>query len=68
VKRALLFVSATLACGGGTMAPPYPNRSIALIVPYGAGGPLDTLTSIEGLRPPRRHNGPAASGSPTSAS
>jgi tripartite-type tricarboxylate transporter receptor subunit TctC len=28
------------------MAQPYPNRPITLIVPYGAGGPLDTLTRI----------------------
>lgn len=47
MKRALLFVSATLACGGGAMAQPYRNRPITLIVP--AGGPLETLTPIESL-------------------
>ena len=28
------------------MAQPYPARPVTLIVPYGAGGPLDTLTRI----------------------
>src|SRR5262249_45938865 len=47
VKRALsLFVCTMLAYGSGAMAQPYPNRPITLIVPYGAGGPLDTLARI----------------------
>jgi tripartite-type tricarboxylate transporter receptor subunit TctC len=47
MKRALfVFVCATLAYGGAVMAQPYPNRPITLIVPYGAGGPLDTLARI----------------------
>jgi tripartite-type tricarboxylate transporter receptor subunit TctC len=29
---------------------PYPSRPVTLIVPYGAGGPLDTLTRIVGER------------------
>jgi tripartite-type tricarboxylate transporter receptor subunit TctC len=39
-------VCATLAFSSVVMAQPYPNRPITLIVPYGAGGPLDTLTRI----------------------
>lgn len=47
MKRALfVFVSVTLAFGSVVMAQPYPNHPITLIVPYGAGGPLDTLTRI----------------------
>jgi len=47
VHRALLLIlCAMLACGGGAMAQSYPNRPITLIVPYGAGGPLDTLTRM----------------------
>jgi tripartite-type tricarboxylate transporter receptor subunit TctC len=29
-----------------SLAQPYPTRPVTLIVPYGAGGPLDTLTRI----------------------
>jgi tripartite-type tricarboxylate transporter receptor subunit TctC len=39
-------VCATLVYSSVVMAQPYPNRPITLIVPYGAGGPLDTLTRI----------------------
>src|SRR5215470_5879149 len=47
MKRALFaFMCVTLACAGVVMAQPYPNRPITLIVPYGAGGPLDTLARI----------------------
>ena len=47
MKRALcLFVCTMLAYGSGAMAQPYPSRAITLIVPFGAGGPLDTLTRI----------------------
>src|SRR6516165_1206401 len=42
-----------IACAGlmsmntsESWAQPYPTRAITLIVPYGAGGPLDTLTRI----------------------
>ena len=46
MKRGLfVFVCLTLAYGSA-VAQPYPNRPITLIVPYGAGGPLDTLTRI----------------------
>ena len=31
---------------GAASAQPYPTRPVTLIVPYGAGGPLDTLTRI----------------------
>ena len=31
---------------GAALAQPYPTRPVTLIVPYGAGGPLDTLTRI----------------------
>jgi tripartite-type tricarboxylate transporter receptor subunit TctC len=40
-----------LACAGlavmsASLAQPWPTRPVTLIVPYGAGGPLDTLTRI----------------------
>jgi tripartite-type tricarboxylate transporter receptor subunit TctC len=31
---------------GAALAQPYPTHAVTLIVPYGAGGPLDTLTRI----------------------
>jgi tripartite-type tricarboxylate transporter receptor subunit TctC len=42
---------ATLACAvvwftGAALAEPFPTRPVTLIVPYGAGGPLDTLARI----------------------
>ena len=37
---------ASLSCMSVSLAQPYPTRSVTLIVPYGAGGPLDTLTRI----------------------
>jgi tripartite-type tricarboxylate transporter receptor subunit TctC len=43
------MVCAMLWCATTTLAQPlrpYPTRPITLIVPYGAGGPLDTLTRI----------------------
>src|ERR1700681_2402267 len=42
----LVLTCATLAGMSPAMAQPYPARSVTLIVPYGAGGPLDTLTRI----------------------
>src|SRR5262249_54770077 len=46
---------ASLSCASAALAQParpYPIRPVTLIVPYGAGGPLDTLTRIvgEGMR------------------
>jgi tripartite-type tricarboxylate transporter receptor subunit TctC len=38
--------AALLSAALGQPAPPYPTRPVTLIVPYGAGGPLDTLTRI----------------------
>jgi tripartite-type tricarboxylate transporter receptor subunit TctC len=37
---------AILSCMGTSLAQPYPTRPVTLVVPYGAGGPLDTLTRI----------------------
>jgi tripartite-type tricarboxylate transporter receptor subunit TctC len=42
---------AALACASlvalsASLAQPYPTRAVTLIVPYGTGGPLDTLTRI----------------------
>jgi Tripartite tricarboxylate transporter family receptor len=47
MRRAFLTVLAyaSLSCMP-SLAQPYPTRPITLIVPYGAGGPLDTLTRI----------------------
>jgi tripartite-type tricarboxylate transporter receptor subunit TctC len=37
---------ASLGAMSASLAQPYPTRAVTLIVPYGAGGPLDTLTRI----------------------
>src|ERR1700676_919471 len=42
----LVLTCATLAGMCPAMAQPYPARPVTLIVPYGASGPLDTLTRI----------------------
>jgi len=48
MRRAFLgtLVCASLSCMSVSVAQPYPTRPVTLIVPYGAGGPLDTLTRI----------------------
>jgi tripartite-type tricarboxylate transporter receptor subunit TctC len=42
----LVLTCITLSGMGAAQAQPYPKRPVTLIVPYGAGGPLDTLTRI----------------------
>jgi tripartite-type tricarboxylate transporter receptor subunit TctC len=42
----LLLTCISLSGTGAALAQPYPTRPVTLIVPYGAGGPLDTLTRI----------------------
>src|SRR3984885_15686970 len=42
----LVLTCATLAGMSAAMPQPYPTRPVTLVVPYGAGGPLDTLTRI----------------------
>jgi len=37
---------ATLLFAGQALAQPYPSRPVTFIVPYGAGGPVDTLARI----------------------
>src|SRR5215475_13893766 len=37
---------ATLLFAGQAPAQPYPSRPVTFIVPYGAGGPVDTLARI----------------------
>jgi tripartite-type tricarboxylate transporter receptor subunit TctC len=48
MQRALIpiLICASLLGMSTSVAQPYPKRPITLIVPYGAGGPLDTLTRI----------------------
>jgi tripartite-type tricarboxylate transporter receptor subunit TctC len=41
---------AILWCMGAAVAEPFPVRPLTLIVPYGAGGPLDRLARIVGER------------------
>jgi tripartite-type tricarboxylate transporter receptor subunit TctC len=41
---------AVLWCTGAAVAEPFPVRPLTLIVPYGAGGPLDRLARIVGER------------------
>jgi tripartite-type tricarboxylate transporter receptor subunit TctC len=46
VKRLLLgLIIAALAAVSAAVAQPYPSRPITLIVPFGAGGPLDTVAA-----------------------
>jgi tripartite-type tricarboxylate transporter receptor subunit TctC len=48
MKRVFLGALACLGlwCASPALAEPFPTRPITLIVPYGAGGPLDTLARI----------------------
>src|SRR5262245_24931293 len=52
MRRAFVVACATLAGVGVAFAEPYPSRPITLIVPFGAGGPVDTLARqlIEPMR------------------
>jgi tripartite-type tricarboxylate transporter receptor subunit TctC len=45
-KRFALIACALLACADMALAQPYPSRPVTLIVPFGAGGPVDTLARI----------------------
>src|SRR5499426_3766939 len=51
-RAALAVIACTLAAVGAAAAQSYPSRPITLIVPFGAGGPVDTLarTLIEPMR------------------
>jgi len=48
MRRAIIvvFTWASLSDMGAALAQSYPTRPVTMIVPYGAGGPLDTLTRI----------------------
>jgi tripartite-type tricarboxylate transporter receptor subunit TctC len=48
MRSALILILTCISLSGinAAQAPPYPTRPVTLIVPYGAGGPLDTLTRI----------------------
>ena len=41
-----VLACAVLWCTGAPRAAPFPSRPVTVIVPYGAGGPLDTLARI----------------------
>ena len=46
MAQALLAAAATFGIAASAMAQAYPSRPITIIVPFGAGGPSDTLTRI----------------------
>jgi tripartite-type tricarboxylate transporter receptor subunit TctC len=48
MRRTLTLVLTCITLSGmcAANAQTYPTRPVTLIVPYGAGGPLDTLTRI----------------------
>ncbi len=45
-----LGIGVALACGGVTHAQDWPSRSLTMVVPYAAGGPVDTVGRILALR------------------
>jgi tripartite-type tricarboxylate transporter receptor subunit TctC len=45
-KLSVCVALATLAFAGSALAQGYPNRPITMIVPYGAGGPVDVLARL----------------------
>jgi tripartite-type tricarboxylate transporter receptor subunit TctC len=51
-KFALVLAAVALAFAGDARAQPYPSHPVTLIVPFGAGGPVDTLarTLSEAMR------------------
>jgi len=51
-KQCLLAAFATLALSSAALAQSYPSRPVTFIVPYGAGGPVDTMarTLSEAMR------------------
>ena len=54
MARAFLALACAVLAASGAMgvavAQPYPSRSIVMVVPFGAGGPLDTVARILGER------------------
>ncbi|MEA2904286.1 MAG: hypothetical protein QOI12_1673, partial [Alphaproteobacteria bacterium] len=48
--RVIVTIALTLACSGAAHAQAWPARAINMVVPYAAGGPVDTIARILGAR------------------
>jgi tripartite-type tricarboxylate transporter receptor subunit TctC len=49
-KAAAAALAAMLAFGGSAHAQDWPNRPVTMVVPYAAGGPVDTIGRVFGQR------------------
>ena len=48
--RTTTAIAVLIAAAGAAVAQDYPNRPITVVVPYAAGGPVDTVARIAAAR------------------